>query len=100
MRSLPLSQKLFRNAYVNVMRLTDRLVDGYYRLAVARPDSKFSKFVIGRKNVLNYIRRDITDSKLRDNIATAGRQHFNDVLSYSRFMNQIETIYRTSLNHH
>lgn len=49
MRSLPLSQKLFRNAYVNVMRLTDRLVDGYYRLAVARPDSKFSKFVIGRK---------------------------------------------------
>lgn len=59
MRSLPLSQKLFRNAYVNVMRLTDRLVDGYYRLAVARPDSKFSKFVIGRKNVLNYIRRNI-----------------------------------------
>ena len=59
MRSLPLSQKLFRNAYVNVMRLTDRLVDGYYRLAVARPDSKFSKFVIGRKNVLNDIRRDL-----------------------------------------
>ena len=59
MRSLPLSQKLFRNAYVNVMRLTDRLVDGYYRLAVARPNSKFSKFVIGRKNVLNDIRRNI-----------------------------------------
>lgn len=46
------------------------------------------------------LRRLITDSRLRNAIATAGRQHFNDVLSYSRFLNQIETIYRSSLNHH
>lgn len=46
------------------------------------------------------LRRLITDHRLRDNIAAAGSRHFNDVLSYSRFMNQIESIYRTTLNHH
>lgn len=46
------------------------------------------------------LRRLIIDCELRDNIAAAGRLHFGNVLSYTRFLHQIETIYRTSLNHH